>query len=614
MRVSDYIARRLQFLGIEYAFMVTGGAAMHLNDAISSVFQEKLIFLHHEQSCSMAADSFARITNKPCLVNVTAGPGVINALNGVFGAYVDSLPMFVVSGQSKRATLVTNSGIDDLRQLGDQEVDVQSLASSVCKSVHLLQNPLEVRELVDTLFNLSITGRPGPVWIDLPIDVQSFDLPPEYDSYVSEHSLCSSLVNISDDFDLQLDELALHLLTNDRPVLYVGNGIRISDSYNEFLDFLQQWPIACVTGWNSNDLLWDSHPCYCGRPGTVGNRSGNFAVHYSTSLLVVGCRLNIRQVSYNWSDFSPYSWKCHVDIDRAELDKPTLSTDLKINTQISGFFPRLSKALTRVSIRNHINTSRVLSHWSSWSSWLKSTLDNYPVLMDALPPRDHYVNPYRLLHKLSDYLPNNSVTVCSDGTACVAGFQALVIKPSQRLFHNSGCASMGFELPAAIGAYYASNSPITCIAGDGSIMMNIQELAIIGGRQLPIKIILLNNNGYHSIRQTQFNYFPNNIVGCGPDSGLPFPDFSVLTQSFGLQYSCLREEELIDNSLSSLYLTPGPELLEVFLDTQQQFSPKLSSKRLPSGEMVSSSLDDMSPHLSDSTLSSLKQAAFSIHL
>ena len=468
MRLADFLSRRLQFLGIEHAFMVTGGAAMHLNDAIASTFKNKLVFLHHEQSCSMAADSYARILNKPCLVNITAGPGAINALNGVFGAYVDSLPMFVLSGQSKRATLAPNSGIKSLRQLGDQEANVVSLASS--------------------------------------------------------------------------------------------------------------------------------------------------AVQYSKLLLTVGSRLNIRQISYNWKSFSPHSWKCHVDIDQAELDKPTLSSDLKILCDVKYFFPLLSDALYRVSSQKNINISTILSHWDSWTSWLKSSLLNYSVLQDLLPPTNGTVNPYRLISKLSESWSNNSIIVCSDGTACVAGFQAAVIKPYQRIFHNSGCASMGFELPAAIGAYHASHQLITCLAGDGSIMMNLQELAIIGGNNYPIKIILLNNNGYHSIRQTQTNYFPDNIVGCGPDSGLPFPDFRLLSNSFGIDYLSVCDEDLLDDAIQALYSSNRPQLLEVSIDQTQQFSPKLSSRRLPSGEMVSPSLEDMSPHLPQHILSLLSNEAFSIRL
>ena len=320
----------------------------------------------------------------------------------------------------------------------------------------------------------------------------------------------------------------------------MGSGIRLSNSYNEFLEFLADWPIACVTGWNSNDMLWDDHACYVGRPGTVGNRTGNFAVQFSECLLTVGCRLNIRQVSYNWKSFASRAWRCHVDIDRAELDKPTLSTDLKIHANCSGFFPALSDALSRIIALKKLDHKRIIDHWTEWRIWLKASLITHAPIKEALPSQNALVNPYRLIHKLTSMLPESSICVCSDGTACVVGFQAAVIKHGQRMFHNSGCASMGYELPAALGAWHARHQTITCLAGDGSIMMNLQELAIIGKQQCPIKIVLINNQGYHSIRQTQQNYFSDNIVGCGVDSP-SFPKFSAIAKGFGLRYSSVKK-------------------------------------------------------------------------
>ena len=615
MRVADFIARRLRFLGVNTAYMVTGGAAMHLNDAISREYQKDVHFLHHEQSCAMAAEAFARLTNTPCLVNVTAGPGGINALNGVFGAYVDSIPMIVVSGQAKRETLIQNAHIQGLRQLGDQEVDIISMVNQVCKAATILQNPLDVHEVLNHSFQQAISDRPGPIWIDIPIDVQGSVLPPAFEAFIEDPLPDLNLIPEScSEFSDALDELALHLLTDHRPVLYVGSGIRLSNSYDEFIEFLSQWPIACVTGWNSNDLLWDDHPCYVGRPGTVGNRTGNFAVQFAECLLTVGCRLNIRQVSYNWTGFAPRAWKCHLDIDRAELDKPTLDTNLKIHANCSGFFPALSDALTRNVNSIGLDRARIIGHWNEWREWLQKCLITYAPLKESLPPQQGFVNPYRLVHRLTSLLPEHSICVCSDGTACVVGFQAAVFKAGQRMFHNSGCASMGYELPAAIGAWHATHQPITCLAGDGSIMMNLQELAIIGKHQYPIKIVLINNEGYHSIRQTQQNYFADNVVGCGIDSGLPFPEFSALARAFGLQYSSVRDESLLDSALQAFYATPIPQIIEIFVSREQQFSPKLASKRLPNGQMVSSSLDDMSPHLSEEELGRLLDEAMKIQL
>ena len=614
MRVADFIARRLHYLGLSDVYMVTGGAAMHLNDAFGLEYKDSIHFLHHEQSCSMAAESHARITNKPVVVNVTAGPGAINAINGVFGAYVDSIPMIIVSGQAKCETLKANSGITGLRQLGDQEVDIVHIVSDICKYSALIQDHLSIKRYVDYAYLISTTGRPGPVWLDVPIDIQAKILPDEFCEYVNQPLLDSEMNSISPDplaSDDEIFSIAKHILESRRPVLYVGNGIRLSDSYDEFLTFLDQWPLATVTGWNSNDLLWDQHPCYCGRPGSVGNRAGNFAVQNSDCLIIIGCRLNIRQVSFNWQSFAKNAWTCHIDIDKSELDKPTLSTDLKVHATIQDFFPRLSNALSSlITSKRQQNAS--LNVESPWINWLKKQLDIFSSTRDALPDQNKGINPYRFIQRLTSSLEVGSTIVCADGTACVVGFQAAIIKRNQRLFHNSGCASMGYELPGAIGAFYATRQPVICIAGDGSIMMNLQELAIVGSNEIPIGIYLLNNKGYHSIRQTQNNYFPNNSVGCGVESGLPFPDFENLCRGFGLKYFRSSVESELDCDLARSLEVSGPYLHEIVLDLEQSFAPKLSSRKLADGSMVTSELDDMAPFLDRHELNQIRAEALSI--
>ena len=611
MRVADFIASRLHYLGCSDVYMVTGGAAMHLNDAFALVFQKKVHLLHHEQSCAIAAESYARVTNRPAIVNVTAGPGSINAINGVFGAFVDSIPMVIVSGQAKRETLKQNADIANLRQLGDQEVDIVRMVSDVCKYSVVIQDPLSIADEIDYAFALATTGRPGPVWLDIPIDVQASSLPSEFDELLFRQKHDQERFSIAPDpiaTDWEIHEIAKRILNSRRPVLYIGNGIRLSDSYQEFLDFLGEWPLATVTNWNSNDLLWDEHPCYCGRPGSVGNRAGNFAVQYSDCLITVGARLNIRQVSFNWQCFAKDAWKCHVDIDRAELDKPTLITNLKIQATIKSFFPRLAVALAELSIPTHENRLLIQTR-SNWISWLRKQLRNFSPVDEALPDLNQGINPYRFIHQLTSNLNEGSITVCADGTACVVGFQAAIIKPDQRLFHNSGCASMGYELPAAIGAFHATNRKIICISGDGSIMMNIQELAILGGNRYPIGIYLLNNKGYHSIRQTQNNYFPGNLIGCGVESGLPFPDFGKLCDGFGIAYFRSDTESRLTQEIARSMSCQGPYLHEIILDLNQSFAPKLTSKKLEDGSMVTSELEDMAPFLGEYQMNRIKDEA-----
>ena len=618
MRVADQIALSLWELGCRKLYMVTGGASMHLNDAFAKVFKDNVVYLHHEQSCTMAAESYARISGMPAVVNVTAGPGSINAINGVFGAYVDSQPMIVISGQAKTETLTTSYPDLKLRQLGDQEVDIISMVKKVCKKAVQLNHNNNIREMIFECHKIAVTGRPGPVWIDIPIDIQAKGArEEEADNFDKQNRYEETTLHKKywpEAEDIVLSQLADKLLTSNRPTLYLGNGVRISESYRELLDFLKEWPIATVTSWNSNDLLWDHHPSNCGRAGTIGNRSGNFATQYSECIIILGARMNIRQVGYNWKSFGKDAWKAHVDIDKAELDKPTLKTDLKINSNLKGFLPRLGGMLKKRAKDEGIDLELCKAHWGEWIRWNKDSLERYRFDHCILEQKLDKINPYRLINSLSKRIDENAIVVCADGTACVAGFQAFEIKKGQRLFHNSGCASMGYELPAIIGAFNASGIEIFCLAGDGSIMMNLQELAYIGGNKIPAKIVLLNNEGYHSIRQTQSNYFADNIVGCGKDSGLPFPDFSILCKGFGIDYIRLERYLDTDAMIKSLIDSQGPILLEAVIDLDQGFAPKVSSKRLADGSMVSAELDDMSPFLTETERTNLKLSAKSIKL
>ena len=613
MRVSDFIAKRLKFLGCEDIYMVTGGASMHLNDSFGIEFKKKVHCLHHEQACTIAAESYARIKSFPAIVNVTAGPGGINAINGVFGAYVDSIPMIVISGQAKRETLVKNSGRPHLRQLGDQEVDIIHMVQKVTKESIILEDPSLVPQVIDFAFSRAISGRKGPVWIDIPIDVQSTLLDQKYKNLLEKPiEVISDKNGFSEPFvsDNEINVLAKKILQSHRPTLYVGNGIRLSDAYDEFLRFIDKWPISTVTGWNSNDLLWDDHYCYSGRPGSVGNRAGNFAVQFSDCLITVGCRLNIRQVSFNWKSFAKNAWRCHVDIDQDELEKPTLNTNLKIKSNIRGFFEKLDKTLS--DYKNEFNNNSYIAHWEKWRGFNKKNLEEYPATLPCKQIYKKLVNPYFLIDSLFQKLKPNEIVVCADGTACVVTFQAAKIKKGQRIYHNSGCASMGYEIPAAIGAFDASKQEVICIAGDGSLMMNLQELSIIGSKNLPIKIFLLNNDGYHSIRQTQKNYFPNSPVGCGVESGLPFPNFKELAKGFNIKYIYSDNELSLKNHLEKTLNEKGPVMHEIKLNLEQVFEPKLSSKKLKDGTMLTSELEDMAPFLSDEIMSKIKKKAFEI--
>ena len=586
VRVSDYIANTLASRGIRHVFMVTGGASMHLNDAFGRKQEITKVCCHHEQSCAMAAESYFRVSNRMAAVNVTAGPGATNAITGVYGAYVDSMAMIVLSGQSKRETLVQSTRLP-LRQLGDQEVDIVEMVKGVTKYAVLIDDPLTTRYHLEKALHLATQGRPGPVWLDIPIDVQAAQIDP------------ATLKGYNPEEEVSLDsasglresarEILGRLAEAKRPVIYAGTGIRLSGQYDLFLKLAERLGIPVVAAWNSNDLLPNEHPCYAGRPGSIGDRAGNFTVQNSDFLLILGCRLNIRLVSYNWASFAPNAFKVMVDADEAEMKKPTLSIDLPVQADLRDFLPLLDQA-TEEWIPRHVE----------WLSWCRERVARYPVVLPKYWDLKEKVNPYCFMDRLSSFLYQGEVIACGDGTACVTAFQTIMIRPEMRLFHNSGCASMGYDLPAAIGAAEAlpEKKRIICLAGDGSIMMNLQELQIIAGRRLPVKIFILNNTGYHSIRQTQGNFFPDNIVGCGTDSGLSFPDFGKVATAFGLPFERCSSHAELDASIRSTLDQEGPAVCEVMLDLAQSFAPKLSSRKLDDGRMVTAPLEDMAPFLS----------------
>lgn len=598
-RVADLIARLLVEHGITDCFMLTGGGAMHLNDAFGREKRLKKVFTHHEQAAAIAAESYCRLSGKPAVVNVTTGPGGVNALNGVYGAYVDSIGMVVVSGQVKRETCAPNYPLP-LRQLGDQEVDIVSMVRGITKYAVVLNDPLNARKVIEKAIYLCRRGRPGPVWIDVPIDVQA--TPVDYDALepFDPASLDRSDESANNEAELNLLEgdalkaeaeaLLAELCAAERPVVLAGAGVRISGQHAEFLAFVERFGIPVVTGWNAHDAIPNSHRLYVGRPGTVGDRGGNFAVQTADYVLVLGSRLNIRQISYNWKSFARNAKIAMVEIDQAELDKPTLSLHRPVHADLRAFFATMARLPAPANDQAQAR--------SAFLARSRDRAARYPVVLAEYWTNDGLINPYVFGELLFQELEEDDIIVSGDGTACVTMFQAANLKPGQRLYTNSGCASMGYDLPAAIGAYHAAGGRrIICLAGDGSIMMNLQELQTIVGQKLPVKIFVLNNDGYHSIRQSQQNHFPDNIVGCGPDSGLSFPDFAKLAAGFGLASSNVATHADLSAAIRATLEGAGPQLCEVMIDKRQEFAPKLSSRRLEDGTMVSPTLEDLSPFL-----------------
>lgn len=582
IKVADYIARRVADAGIRHVFMVTGGGAMHLNDAFGGEPRLTYICNHHEQACAMGAEAYARVSGNAALVNVTTGPGGINALNGVYGAFTDSIPMLVISGQVKRDTCMTFKDVPDLRQLGDQEVDIVRMASGVTKYAAVLRDPLDVRYEVEKALHLMNAGRPGPCWIDVPIDVQAAKVDQSsLRGFVPEEAQDRS------DLEAACDDVLRRIAAAKRPVILVGTGVRIAGAVDVFERVTRILGVPVTTAWTAHDLIASDDPLFCGRPGTVGDRAGNFTVQNADLLLVIGCRLHIRQISYNWEWFARDAWKIQVDIDPAELDKPTVRPDQPIVADAKAFLETLERRAGTVQASAH----------AEWLSWCVARRERYPVVSPSQRSSEP-LNPYHFVDVLVRKLDADDVIACGDGAACVVTFQVAAIKKGQRLFTNAGSASMGYDLPAAIGASIAREGRrVICLAGDGSVQMNLQELQTVAHHRLPIKLFVLNNGGYQSIRQTQLGYF-GRLVGESPASGVSFPDMAAVGAAYGLPSMRISELATFEEKIAEVLASDGPFVCEVVLDPAQQFEPKLSSRQLPDGRMVSSPLEDMFPFLS----------------
>jgi len=599
IRLSDYVASTLVRHGIRHVFMLTGGGAMHLNDALGRAEGLSYVCCHHEQALAMAAESYTRLSGRIAALNVTTGPGGINALNGVHGAYTDSIGMIVLSGQVKRETLRANAPVV-LRQLGDQEVDIVAMVKPITKFAVLVDNPSDIRYYLEKALWLASTGRPGPVWLDIPIDVQAAPIDPDnlrgfeprVEGYGRDFALPAEYGWLSDQPLRSAARSVIEALRNaKRPVLLPGTGVRISGAHSVFLKVAERLGVPIAPGWNAQDVVDDAHPFYVGRPGTVGDRPGNFAVQNADLLLVLGCRLNIRQISYNFSSFARAAKKIMVDVDAAELGKPTLSIDMPIHADLATFLPVFLEELQAYEIP---------SAHRDYLEWTLARKHRYTTVLPEYWETKGVVNPYCFTEALFEQLDENEVIVMADATAAVVTVQAAKLKAGQRIFSNSGAASMGYDLPATIGAWHAmpeGSKRIICMAGDGSIMQNLQELQTISGQKIPAKIFLYNNSGYHSIRQSQQAHFNGFSVGCGPDSGVSFPDFAKVAAAFDFHYIRTSDHGDMRTAIRQALESSGPAICEVIVDKAQNFAPKLSSKRLDDGTMVTAPLEDMSPFL-----------------
>lgn len=595
IKVAKYISEFLVKNNINDCFMVTGGGAMHLDDALGHQEGLHCTFNHHEQASAIAAEGYTRMTGKIAVVCVTSGPGGTNAITGVMGGWVDSIPMFVISGQVKRETTIWSCPELNLRQLGDQEFDIIHSVKNMTKYAVMVTNPNEIAYHLEKALFLATNGRGGPVWLDIPLDVQGAFIETDdllhFDEKVEKPW---KVLNVKDNV---VETIISKIKSAKAPLFLTGTGIRLGKADKELLDVLEKFKIPVVTAWNANDTVAYDNPYFVGMPGTVGTRPGNFAVQNCDLLISLGCRLNIRMIGYNHYDFAKNAYKIVVDIDPRELIKPTLKVDYPVNADVKDVLNKLLESDYEADGR-HLK----------WLKWCKNLFEKYPATIPEYNNnKSKNINPYVFIDKLFNYLNSKDRIICGNGSACVMTFQACKIKQGQRMFTNSGCAAMGYGFPAAIGVAVADNSYRTiCLDGDGSIMMNLQELATVTHNNLNIKLIIINNDGYHSIRQTQSNLFKPPFIGIDANSGIEFPDFSKIADAFNLKYFKLEGKDNCDAVIEEVLKYDKGCIFEVIVDPTQNFAPKSSSKVLPDGRIVSPSIDDMAPFLEREEFNNIK--------
>ena len=628
IKLSKYIAKKLVELGINRGFSVTGGGAMHLNNGLGHQAGLTMTYNHHEQACAMAAEAYARINNQIAVVCVTTGPGGTNAITGVLGGWLDSIPMFILSGQVRYDWTARYSNVG-IRAMGDQEFDICKSIECMTKYSEMVIEPMRIRYLIEKCMYLAMNGRPGPVWLDIPLDVQGAYIEEDEligfdkesyeagkDGWASDSPYKTDIdektkLNLKDIVEPVPDEVLKEIIekikSSKRPVFNAGNGIRIGDAHKEFLKLIELLNIPVVVGWNSEDCLWVDHPLYAGRPGNFGDRPGNFTVQNSDLVLSVGSRLSLRQVGFNCKGWAREAFTIVNDIDKEELKKPTVHIDIPVHADCKVFMRQLIDMLKKE--KTPVFEGGEGLKGMSWNETVKYWLKKYPVCRPEFLENDDSkkANVYSFIKDIGDSAKENQITVVGNGSACVVGGHSYIIKKGQRFISNSAVASMGYDLPAAIGAYMANldgkrfDKELILITGDGSIQMNLQELQTIVHHKMDIKIFLINNDGYHSIRQTQSKYFEDEpLVGIGPDSGdLSFPDMGKLAGAYGITYFCAKTNSELEDAVSKTFKAVGPVICEAFVTKEQNFEPKSSGKQLADGRMVSPPLEDLTPFLSD---------------
>jgi acetolactate synthase-1/2/3 large subunit len=568
IKVSDYIFDFLKSKNIDTIFSVSGGAAAHLLNSVAER-DFKYICNYHEQACAMAAEGYSRIAKKPACVLITNGPGSTNALTGVVGAYQDSIPMIIISGQVPVNQSLGSLKDIKLRQLGVQECDIISMVKPITKYAVQITNPNDVVSCLEEAYIQATTGRKGPVWLDIPLDIQSAQINPK--------GYC-------------IDEIIQKIITCKNPVMVIGNGIHLSDSENEFLELKNRLQIPIISTWTSKDLLSHNDPLFVGNFGLLGERAANFAVQNADLLLILGSRMSIPNVGYQHELFSPNSIKIMIDVDKNELKKPTIKIDYPINEDIKVFISQFLIKLEKINVPK----------WNNWIDKTQLWKSKYPVFQPEYKTNTENINSFYFMEVISEKLTDNNIIVTDMGTSYTCTMQSLQMNGKARLFTSSACCSMGFGLPGAIGAYFADPSKdIILIAGDGGLQMNIQELQTVIHNKIPLKIFLLNNNGYLAISLMQNNLFKGKHIGSTPDSGISNPNFTKLAEAYGFKTYTLTNNTELENQIDEILNITGPVLCEIMMMENQLLIPRVQSSKDKNGKIISNSLENMFPYLSN---------------
>ncbi len=587
MKLSDYIIDFLVERGVKDVFHISGGGIMHLGDSLGRNPNINYICNHHEQAVTMATEAYSRMNGFGAAI-ITTGPGVTNALTGVAGAWIDSTPMIIISGQTNE--MVGDSG---LRQIGLQEINTLPLVRPITKYAATIANPKDARYHLEKAFFLAKSGRPGPVWLEIPLNVQGANV------NLEELTGFAPVKDTNNNPDVKrLEELVClsinKLKESQRPVIYGGRGIDLAGARLEFKELIEKINAPILTSWNGADLIEEEHKLYIGRPGLFGQRASNFAIQNSDFLLCIGVRLSIPQTGYNYDAFAREAYKIVVDIDSAELLKKPVKPDLSVNFDAKEFILEMNRQLDKEGL-----------NFSSWLETCKSWKKRYPLVNQDLINQEGPVNSYVFVDRLSDILTEGDVVVTDMGASFTTTFQAFKVKEGQRFFTSSGLASMGFGLPGAIGACVGSGRGRTiCLAGDGGLQFNIQELATVRNYNLPIKMFVFNNHGYNAIASMQKKNFGGRYVGAEGSSGVSMPDFAKVANAYGIPSTSINNHIELEEKMKSALAAEGPVLCDVNMDLNEVLGPRVMAHLGKDGKWKPSPLEDMSPLLSEEELRS----------